>query len=216
MSVRSRFTAFALLGLGVLVPLKGQAEGEEARQMGQQLTALNLPLGEAGRITLHLPTNWTVAENDFAGTLPGALQAHHGRADNPFSVLVFTANMGAAPPNADVIDTVAEAMIQNYVGENAAILAKPVLQRRGPVAGLDPNATVSRSYAFIADKTATEGQAQIQLTLIADGTLRYGILVMTSLVEDAESAAALSNQQSAMLAYDLAVKDVVRRVASKR
>lgn len=213
---RARLVALVLLELGVLAPAVGQAKSERADAVEREVAILDLPLGQAGTMTLHLPADWTVAENDFTGTLPGALQAHHGSGENPFSVLVFTANAGAAPPDADAIDAVAGTLVDNWVEENANILANPVLQGWEPIAGLDPDATPSRSYVYVADKLAEDGQAHLRLSLIADGTLRYSVMVLTSVVDDVENAPALSNRRSALLAYDLAMQDVVHRVAEER
>lgn len=213
---RARLVALALLGLGVLAPTVGQAESEQADATEREFTVLDLPLGQAGTMALHLPADWTVAENDFTGVLPGALQAHLGNADNPSAVLVFTANSGVAPPDADAIDAVAETMIGNSVEANADLIANPVIQHWEPVGWLDPVAVPSRSYHFGADKLAEDGQMEIRLALIADGTLRYGIMMMTSRVEDAENTAALANGRSASMAYNLAVEAVVRRVAEEQ
>lgn len=183
---------------------EGSVEGFAA----DQITRLNLALGDKGTLPLAFPSAFSVAANDFSGSLPGTLHLQQGSADNSNSVIMLSASAGTAPPSAEAIDSVADGIVGGWLDENAALFANPVLASKGDLAGLKAG-EIGRTYAYVVDKQVGGGHAQIRLSLFASSGVRYSVLMVTHYSREVEETGPFLVRLGGVTGYDLVMRSIL-------
>jgi hypothetical protein len=188
------------------------SNGEDDDFAEDQLSRVELPMAGKGSLALEYPAAWTIGSNDFSGSLPGTLQMYQGEEADPLSVLIVTASEGGAPPSAEAMDGVAQGMIDKWIADNDSVFANPVLATHGDLAGLASPA-IGRSYAFVVDKlNGDQGKAQVRLTLVAAGGLRYSVLLVTHYAPEVDETGPFFVRLGGITGYDLAMRALLKTI----
>lgn len=184
-------------------------EGPEEGFASSQIEAVDLPLGSRGTIGLDYPSEFSVAANDFKGNLPGSLKLQQGSDDDPLSVIIIAASAGSAPTNAEAVDSVADQLIGGWLKQNEKLFANPALATKGDLAGLGSGG-IGRSYAYIVDKLAGGGgQAQIRLSLLACGGVRYSVLMVTHYSPQVDETEQFFVRLGGITGYDFVMQSIL-------
>jgi hypothetical protein len=176
-----------------------------------QITRLDLALGDKGMLPLAFPSAFSVATNDFSGSLPGTLQLQQGSADNSSSVIMLSASAGGTPPSAEAIDSVADGIVGGWLDENAVLFANPVLASKGDLAGLTAG-DLGRTYAYVVDKQGSGGQSQIRLSLFASGGVRYSVLMVTHYSSEIDETGPFFVRLGGATGYDLVMRSILSQL----
>lgn len=187
-------------------------EGPEEGFASSQIEAVDLPLGSRGTIALDYPSEFSVAANDFKGNLPGSLQLQQGSDDDPLSVIIIAASAGSAPPNAEAVDSVADQLIGGWITQNEKLFADPALATKGDLPALGSGG-IGRSYAYIVDKLAGGGgQAQIRLSLLACGGVRYSVLMVTHYSPQVDETEQFFVRLGGITGYDFVMQSILNHL----
>jgi hypothetical protein len=186
-------------------------DGSEQGFAAEQITRLDLALGDKGALRLAFPSAFSVAANDFSGTLPGTLQLQQGSADNSSSVIMLSASAGAAPPSAEAIDSAADKIVSGWLDENAALFANPTLASKGDLSGLKAG-DLGRTYAYVVDKQVGGGQAQIRLCMFASSGVRYSVLMVTHYSSEVDETGPFFVRLGGVTGYDLVMQSILSQL----
>ncbi|TDK29595.1 hypothetical protein E2F50_22405 [Rhizobium deserti] len=185
--------------------------GSEQGFAANQIAHLDLALGDNGMLPLAFPSAFSVATNDFSGSLPGTLRLQQGSPDNPSSVILLSASTGKAPSSAEAIDSVADGIISGWLDENAALFASPVLASEGDLVGLKAG-DLGRTYAYVVDKQVGGRQAQIRLSLFASNGVRYSVLMVTHYSQEVDETGPFIVRLGGVTGYDLVMESILSQL----
>lgn len=177
-----------------------------------QIRETTLMLSQNKSVSLSQPEAFEIVSNGLKGELPGILHTVHGSPENPQSILVIGITTGSVPNAAGALDAAAQKVASNYVKENAELFSELKLQSKGEISLLKNNNIASATQVYTVDKLKENGKAQIRVSLVADGSFRYSVLMTTHYSESVDTSEEFFARLAGITAYDLAIDSIASSI----